>query len=460
MPQRPKQQTGPTYQASNDNFQVCYATTRLFENSGGQSTYGGQRNLDYGQGSIEYGTATFERPAGYQTISGVPDWGVLRDQMTAADNYFAAAPIKRLNKDSQATFLNRLRNAHGLILIYVHGYDEPFDSAVRELAELVNEYQARSPGTQVLPIAFSWPSLDSTAAYSTDEASLEWSEKPFREMLNQIVQNKPSDCAIDFVAHSMGSRYAFSYAESQELSGNSKGPTFRNIFLSCSDVDFHTAENRRDSMQNCVSKMLYIFVNDNDGALLTSQLLHKAPRLGRPVDPGNSSGISTGISPSLASQGQPQPGGLAGLLGASPSNLLNQAENMLSDKAVSMFGQKARNLVDQFAPGGRPTFTKSGQISAEQSPEVTKWLNRDPNLSREWGGKSRLIDDTGFVTLNMGHSLAWPLMAGLMLDPPQDAPFTFATMHKGPDQAMLKVMGGTPTYLYRFDRLDLSRLSR
>ncbi|MBS2006537.1 MAG: alpha/beta hydrolase [Cyanobacteria bacterium SZAS TMP-1] len=453
--QHSKQQDGPTYQASRDDMSICYATTRLSDNSSGQATYGGLRNLDYGQGSIEYGTATLARPAGYQTISGVPGWAEVREQMTAADNYFNAAQIKRLNKESQATFFNRLKNFHGQILIYVHGYDELFDSAIKEMAELANEFQARSPSTPLLAIAFSWPSPGSTTAYSADEASLEWSEKPFREFINQVIQNKAVDSPVDLLAHSMGSRYAFNYALSQEANGTTQAPAFRNIFLSCSDVDYHTAEARRESVQNCASKMVYVFVNDNDGPLLTSQLLHQAARLGRPIDPGNNSSMSSG----LAAQPSGLPGGKTGFLG-DPSLLLNQAENMLSDKAVAIFGQKARSLVDQFTTGGRPVFTKGGQVSGEQTQDVTNWLAKDAYLSRNWGTRSRLIDDTGFVTINMGHRLAWPLIAGLMLDPPQDAPFTFAPLHKRPDAAMLKIMGGTPTYLYRYDRLDLSRLSR
>jgi esterase/lipase superfamily enzyme len=441
---------GPTYRPSNAELKVYYATTRLNDSPGGRPVYGGLRHLDFGQGSTEFGTAEVTRPAGYQTISSAPTWIELRDQMTAADNYFATAQIKELRKESQGDFLNHVKDFHGLIIIYVHGYDMPFDSAVREMAELVEEFQARAPGQALLPIAFSWPSPGHKAAYSGDEASLEWSEKPFRDLVNQINRSKPDDTSLDLLAHSMGSRYAFAFARSQvqSLEGHENpSPIFRNIYLSCSDVDYHTAEARREGLQNCASKLVYVLVNDNDGALFTSQMLHQAPRLGRPIDPGDDASASalanSGTSPRATSS----------------NGLLAQAENMLGDKAVALFGQKARSFVDQLASGAETVFTRPSQVSPAQSPDVTAWLARDPYLSRDWGPKTRLIDSTGFITLNMGHRLAWPLMAGLMLDPPQDAPFTFATINKRPDAAMLKVMGGTPTYLYRFDRIDLSRLS-
>jgi esterase/lipase superfamily enzyme len=444
---------GPTYKPSNADINVYYATTRLNESRGGRPIYGGARHLDFGEGSTEFGTAGIARPEGYQSISTAPSWVELRMQMTAADNYFASAPIRQMTKESQSDFLNRIQNFHGLIIIYVHGYDMPFDSAVREMAELIQEFQARSPGQAVLPIAFSWPSPGNKAAYSGDEASLEWSEKPFRDLVNQINKTKSDDTSLDLLAHSMGSRYAFAFARSQIQSQENHeppAPIFRNLYLSCSDVDYHTAEARREGLQNCVSKLVYIMVNDNDGALFTSQLLHGAPRLGRPIDPGDDSSTAANIAATPS----------ASPLATTGNGLLAQAENMLGDKAVALFGQKARNFVDELTTGAHTVFTKPSQVSPAQSPDVTMWLARDPYLSRDFGPKTRLIDSTGFITLNMGHRLAWPLMAGLMLDPPQDAPFVFATINKRPDLAMLKVMGGSPTYLYRFDRIDLSRLFR
>ena len=250
---------GPTYQPSRvPVVDVYYATTRLNESPVGRPSYGGARHLDYGEGSTEFGKAEVTAAAGYQTISSAMSWPELRNQMSAADNYFATAAIKELRKESQKQFTDRIANFHGLIIIYVHGYDMPFDSAVREMAELVQEFQARAPGQPLLPIAFSWPSPGNKAAYSGDEASLEWSEKPFRELINLINQNKAADTSVDLLAHSMGSRYAFAFArsqtQSQELNQELNPPAplpvparfFRNIYLSCSDVDFHTAEARKE----------------------------------------------------------------------------------------------------------------------------------------------------------------------------------------------------------------------
>ncbi|HMY03179.1 MAG TPA: hypothetical protein PKA48_07490, partial [Candidatus Obscuribacter sp.] len=74
--------------------------------------------------------------------------------------------------------------------------------------------------------------------------------------------------------------------------------------------------------------------------------------------------------------------------------------------------------------------------------------------------RARLIDTTGLVTLNMGHRLAWPLISGLILPEPTYNPFVVTSIHKRPDALLLKQMGGTPRYLYRYDKIDLTRLNR
>jgi len=90
---------------------------------------------------------------------------------------------------------------------------------------------------------------------------------------------------------------------------------------------------------------------------------------------------------------------------------------------------------------------------------VKGWLAANPQLSREWGTRAKLIDDTGLVTINMGHRIAWPLLAALMQNEPASTPFVAGLVHKRPDSLLLQEMGGTPTYLYRYYKIDLDRLT-
>jgi len=442
--------------SNNREIGVFYATTRQNDSPSGRPLYGASRHLDIGlgQGSTEYGVATFLKPDGrIPTIANSPTWQQLRDEMAKRDSYWTAAKVGQLNRLSDSDFFNRIKNFHGLICIYIHGYDMTFEESAREMAELADEYERRAPGQEILPILFSWPSTGNKADYTGDEASLEWSEAPFRDFINRLAREKSYDTSIDLVAHSMGSRLAFWYAMAQSQAPSSSGSApFRNVILSCADIDYHTAEQRKGDLQKCTEKYVFVLTNDNDGPLLTSQALHAQTRLGRPADGGIAiRQIAT-----------------TGNLNASKSaDLLNTVNSLFSANSNSSSDNKdskgslakfALNTFLQKKNAGNTNSAAAGQIT--ESADISAWLARNPALSRDYGPKAQLIDDTGLVTVNMGHRIAWPLLTGLMLSQPTLAPFAASIVHKRPDALLLRQMGDSPTYLYRYNKIDLDRLSR
>jgi esterase/lipase superfamily enzyme len=439
----------PAYSQSNASSKdqtVFYVTTRSNANPrGSRPTYTGARhlNIGLGDGSTEYGQAVFSRP-GYGTLLGSPNWAQLRTEMAKRDLFWTTARVKQLDRFSDQEFFNRIKNFRGLICVYIHGYDMTFEQSAREVAELADEFQNRAPGQAILPLVFSWPSTANKADYTGDEASLEWSEAPFREFINRLAAEKNSESSIDLVAHSMGARLAFWYGTAQAPL-ISTAP-FRNIFLSCADVDYHTAEQRKADLQKCAQRTVFVLTNDNDGPLLSSQALHAQTRLGRPFDGGVA--IRQIVAPAKPGVAQP--------------DLLSTVTSLFPDKMQA--GQKqneglAKFAFNTFLNSGASTKTAPQQATGEAS-DVQAWLSKNPYLSREWGPKAQLVDDTGLVTTNMGHRIAWPLLAGLMLSDPSYAPFVTGVVHKRPDVSLLREMGGTPTYLYRYNKIDLSRLTR
>ena len=179
--------------SNNREIGVFYATTRQNDSPSGRPLYGASRHLDIGlgQGSTEYGVATFLKPnSNIPTIANSPNWSQLRDEMAKRDTYWTGAKVGQLNRLSDSDFFSRVKNFHGLICIYIHGYDMTFEESARELAELADEYERRAPGQEILPILFSWPSTGNKADYTGDEASLEWSETPFRDLINRLAREK------------------------------------------------------------------------------------------------------------------------------------------------------------------------------------------------------------------------------------------------------------------------------
>jgi esterase/lipase superfamily enzyme len=84
------------------------------------------------------------------------------------------------------------------VLLYVHGYNETFESAVRSAAQLSHslEFQGRTA-------VFTWPSGGKLFDYAYDRESALWSRDGFVQTLKALVGN-PTVGRIHIVAHSMG----------------------------------------------------------------------------------------------------------------------------------------------------------------------------------------------------------------------------------------------------------------
>jgi esterase/lipase superfamily enzyme len=84
------------------------------------------------------------------------------------------------------------------VLLYVHGYNETFESAAAGAAEL--SHGLSFSGRTAL---FSWPSGGKLIAYAYDRESAMWSRDALEDVLKALTTN-PSVGRVHIVAHSMG----------------------------------------------------------------------------------------------------------------------------------------------------------------------------------------------------------------------------------------------------------------
>ena len=84
------------------------------------------------------------------------------------------------------------------ILIYVHGFNQSFETAALDAARLSDGIKFR--GETML---FSWPSKENVLDYIYDRESALWSRDALENMLNELL-NDPSVGTVNIVAHSMG----------------------------------------------------------------------------------------------------------------------------------------------------------------------------------------------------------------------------------------------------------------
>jgi esterase/lipase superfamily enzyme len=385
------------------NFEVLYVTTRANDGSPLKPNYGSRRNLDMGAGSLEYGTCRIERPASALAFPAASNFQNFKTAMAATDHDWLAAPMKRIDRLSMPDFLVKVKNWRGPIMVFIHGYDESFDKAMKDAAMIAYQFDCKGDSA-VLPICFSWPSLNNKAEYAADEANLEWSTAAFFEFIDTIKTAKNPTSPLDMVAHSMGNRPLIQYC----FQHRGENASFRNIVLSGGDIDFHTAEARKHDIEAAAERSVTVIVSDRDAPLITSQLLHRQPRLGRPIDP-----------PTMRAQ-------KSDLLGSSFwTQLTLDASALILPNAFNM------------------------------DPDVGRWINQNPKLGREFGEKTIFIDVTDLVSGELGHRLAFPVIAGILRE--TLAPLSSTVVYKRPDKLTLEAMGGSPRWLYRFHKIDSNK---
>lgn len=385
------------------DVKMLFATTR-FNEQPGRVKYGTLRHLDLnGAGSIEYGTCKLNQPSKLTRLDAISGMQLYRAATKA--NYDLWQKAKGdMSRLSEAEFLRAIKDWNGNICIFTHGYDESFEEAMLDGAVLADEISRRAPSKPVLFVVFTWPSLGSPSEYNADESNVTWSADAFRKFLYQVASEKNPASNIDVVTHSMGAKLIFAC-----LDGPAAGrPLLRDLILGSPDFDFHTAEERKADLQKLASRMVYILVSDRDGPLITSQMLHAQPRLGRPMDSPTSARSLTAISSKSFWQ----------------QMLVNAGEIIVQD-------------------------------ALNDPPDVKGWLAANPSLERDFGPTAKFIDVSDVAIGDFGHRMSFGVVAGLMMDQPTLAPFRISIVHKRPDRLTLSQMGGRPQYLYRYHKLIL-----
>lgn len=84
------------------------------------------------------------------------------------------------------------------VLIYVHGYNESFESAVRGGAELADGIRFSG-----VPVVFTWPSKAGLLDYGYDRESALYSRDALQSLLTTLIDT-PTIGRVNIVAHSMG----------------------------------------------------------------------------------------------------------------------------------------------------------------------------------------------------------------------------------------------------------------
>jgi esterase/lipase superfamily enzyme len=167
----------------------------------------------------------------------------------------------------EQVFLENLKREGQDVLVFVHGFDNSFESGIRELAALAHDLRFEGPA-----ILFSWASRDLLDSYFEDESTIDWSAPHFRKFLREL--RGYGFERIDLVAHSMGNRLLLRWLEEGQ-GAKHEGQT---IFVA-PDVDLDTFQEAVSSASG-ITDHLTMYASRWDQALLLSAAIHRHPRAG------------------------------------------------------------------------------------------------------------------------------------------------------------------------------------
>lgn len=258
---------------------VFYATNRQRTGSNAEPVYTkSRRNLP----DLEYGRCNVTVPSKDAIFSTKLDFGM----GWRSSNRILKDPVVSITKSqypSSAEFWDEIKTRTkdcDRVIIFVHGYNNSFDSALASAADLQKRLHCPA-------IIFSWPSSEALQGYVWDECNIEWSLPHFRKLLSEFESNVGSR-KLTLISHSMGNRLVFwSLARRSEQSHchGEEPAKFQDVVLTSPDIDTGTFKAYASAIAENADET-WILTSENDNALRASNAVHKRKRLGQPGQDG------------------------------------------------------------------------------------------------------------------------------------------------------------------------------
>ncbi len=265
---------------------IFYASNR--ESTGKQlpdSVFSGKRSSTR---QVSYGTCLVSIPRSH--VKGkleLPmNFGFYQQQLDP-DEHFILKRIKSLSWDQFLGEINadlKQLSKDDItaqdILIFVHGFNVPFNRAALRTAQVAVDLRF-----QGAPILFSWPSRGGILGYVSDREAVEWSVSYIEIFLTDIIENTNAR-RYHLIAHSMGNQGVIPALHQMALRGKFKyKAVFGNIILAAPDFDARTFTEQIAPAVKSLADRWTIYASDKDAALKASKLLRMdtSQRLGQPL---------------------------------------------------------------------------------------------------------------------------------------------------------------------------------
>jgi esterase/lipase superfamily enzyme len=238
-----------------------------------------QLNASYGICAVSipptHKPGQLERPAIWRferVENAAQDIVITNRQLLPGEEVFQGKLHEALQESRQEAFL------------FVHGYNVPFDDAVRRTAQLFRDLQFDG-----VPILFSWPAQDAWWRYPAAEDVVDASARQLEEFLLDTFASQHL-MAVNVIAHSMGNRVLMAALERLVL--RRANARFTNIVMAAPDINIADFSNVSSILQTSAEHTT-IYSSSHDLALLASKAFHSYERLGEAPPSRIVSGIDT-----------------------------------------------------------------------------------------------------------------------------------------------------------------------
>ena len=155
-------------------------------------------------------------------------------------------------------------------LVFVHGYNVTFESAIERTAQITYDLQFVG-----VPMLFSWPSQAVAAKYTVDETNARWAQPHFRQFA-QFLLDHLDLAVVHVIAHSMGNRVV---AESLHDLAPSSMTRLRQVVFAAPDIDADTFQAMIAAFEGRAERYT-LYASSEDAALKLSKTAHGYPRAG------------------------------------------------------------------------------------------------------------------------------------------------------------------------------------
>jgi len=260
---------------------VLYATNRTIESSMGTPSERFGNTVDT---QIHYGSCLVNLPVDKNHTQGKleePTW-LSRDP----DRFFMIDATNVLSfEDFEKLIVPPGADTRRDILLYIHGFNTPFDFAVMRLAQVTHDI--RFSGVSAV---FSWPSHGSPFRYSADETNAMKSTRALADTFETLIAlqaARPNVARgkIHIIAHSLGNRVTLGAIEILRGGLAAGHKPFGQIILAAPDVAVADFSRLLPAAQEIADRVSLYFCRD-DIALAASRFYHSAePRAGVDVVP-------------------------------------------------------------------------------------------------------------------------------------------------------------------------------